>query len=310
MEPDAEVARVLSRAFPGCRIEAIRELSGGVSARAMAATLALPDGTTKRVVLRRPRRATLDESRAAAAIEHALLARCRELGIRAPKPHFLDPEAGAVVLEYVEGAPELPRAPSPDLLRQMATELARIHRVPLGDDFAFVSLRLDHVAYNLRNVPAEFDRELDEAGVRSALSELWPWEQRNANALLHGDYWPGNLLWRDGALVAVLDWEEPTLGDPLADVALTRLDVLWAFGETAMQDFTEYYCAQTAIDWSRLPHWDLVIALRPMSRLERWAPAYAPPPISRPDITESHLAAGHRRFVEQALVSLGRSRDR
>jgi aminoglycoside phosphotransferase (APT) family kinase protein len=37
--------------------------------------------------------------------------------------------------------------------------------------------------------------------------------------LLHGDFWPGNALWRDGALVAILDWEDAAIGDPLADVA-------------------------------------------------------------------------------------------
>ena len=27
-------------------------------------------------------------------------------------------------------------------------------------------------------------------------------------ALLHGDYWPGNVLWKNGALVGVIDWED------------------------------------------------------------------------------------------------------
>jgi aminoglycoside phosphotransferase (APT) family kinase protein len=309
MEPDEDVARLLERAFPGCRIGACQRLSGGISARATAAALVLPDGTAKRVVVRRPARETVGESRLAATVEYALLAHCQDRGVLTPKPYFLDPEAGAVVLEYVEGAPELPRAPSTDMLRQMATALARIHRVPLGDDFAFLKLRVDWAAQTVLNVPAELDEGLDEPGLRSVLRELWPWTQHNANALLHGDYWPGNLLWRDGALVAVLDWEEPDLGDPLADVALTRLDLLWAFGETAMRDFTEYYREQTAIDWTLLPRWELVIALRPMSNLRRWSEAYAPPPINRPDITESHMAAGHRWFVEQALASLGRSRN-
>jgi aminoglycoside phosphotransferase (APT) family kinase protein len=274
------------------------------------ADLVLPDGTAKRVVLRRPARATADESRHAAAVEHAVLAHCQARGVLTPKSYFLDAEAGAVVLEYVEGAPELPRAPSADMLRQMATALARIHRVPCGDQVGFLNLRVEHAARDILDTPAELDRELDEAGLRSVLRELWPWAPRNASALLHGDYWPGNLLWRDGALVAVLDWEEPELGDPLADVALTRLDLLWAFGQAAMQDFTEFYRQQTALDWSLLPHWELVIALRPLSNLKRWSEAYAPPPIHRPDITESHMAAGHRWFVEQALASLGRSRRR
>jgi aminoglycoside phosphotransferase (APT) family kinase protein len=37
--------------------------------------------------------------------------------------------------------------------------------------------------------------------------------------VLHGDYWPGNVLWRDGRLVGVIGWEEAAFGDPLADLA-------------------------------------------------------------------------------------------
>jgi aminoglycoside phosphotransferase (APT) family kinase protein len=37
--------------------------------------------------------------------------------------------------------------------------------------------------------------------------------------LVHGDYHYGNLLFRDGEVVAVLDWEIASLGEPLLDVA-------------------------------------------------------------------------------------------
>ena len=35
--------------------------------------------------------------------------------------------------------------------------------------------------------------------------------QVNRPVLLHGDFWPGNILWRDGRLVAVIDWEKRPL---------------------------------------------------------------------------------------------------
>jgi aminoglycoside phosphotransferase (APT) family kinase protein len=94
---------------------------------------------------------------------------------------------------------------------------------------------------------------------------------RAGDVLLHGDFWPGNLLWNDGELVGVLDWEEAEIGDPLVDVAVSRLDLLWAFGEEAMDTFTRRYRKQTRLDWRNLARWDLLVALRPMSNLERWA---------------------------------------
>ncbi len=40
--------------------------------------------------------------------------------------------------------------------------------------------------------------------------------------LLHGDFWPGNTLWRNGSLLAVIDWEQPAAGDARFYRALSR----------------------------------------------------------------------------------------
>ena len=69
------------------------------------------------------------------------------------------------------------------------------------------------------------------------LEEVWPLSQQNRSVLLHGDFWPGNILWRDGQIVGVIDWEDAAFGDPLADIANTRLELLWAFGVEAMRQF-------------------------------------------------------------------------
>lgn len=51
-------------------------------------------------------------------------------------------------------------------------------------------------------------------------------------ALVHGDYHLGNLLFRDGEVVAILDWEIAELGQPpLDEAALCLVAVRQAFGE-------------------------------------------------------------------------------
>ena len=40
--------------------------------------------------------------------------------------------------------------------------------------------------------------------------------------LVHGDYLPGNVLVRDGALAAIVDWEEAQLDWPTWDLANVR----------------------------------------------------------------------------------------
>jgi aminoglycoside phosphotransferase (APT) family kinase protein len=267
--------------------------------------LVLNDAATKRVVVRRPRGGSPEETLRIVTSEHRLLTHCAALGLPVPRPCFLDLSAGAVVLEYVAGAPRLSAFDSGTMLKRMADQLAAIHRVPLTSELSFLKARQDSAADMVLRLPKQLDESLQEGRLRSLLSQLWPWPQHNSDVLLHGDYWPGNLLWRGEELAAVLDWEEAEVGDPLADVAVSRLDILWAFGEAAMHCFTNHYREQTRLDWRHLPHWDLCIALRPMSNLARWAPSYTAAPLCRPDITESSLRAGHGRFVELATQGLG-----
>jgi aminoglycoside phosphotransferase (APT) family kinase protein len=77
---------------------------------------------------------------------------------------------------------------------------------------------------------------------------------RGSGVLLHGDFWPGNTLWRGSRVVAVLDWEDATLGDPLADVGNARLELLWSHGDDAKEEFTRAY---GDVDRAELAHWDL-----------------------------------------------------
>jgi aminoglycoside phosphotransferase (APT) family kinase protein len=42
------------------------------------------------------------------------------------------------------------------------------------------------------------------------------------------------VLWRDGRIVAVIDWEEAAFGDPMADLANSWLEIVWHFGTAAM----------------------------------------------------------------------------
>jgi aminoglycoside phosphotransferase (APT) family kinase protein len=304
VQEDDELRGIVARAFPGCRVTGQQRLDGGVSARATRVELLLADGTARPVVVRRPTRDTRADALQVVEREHALLSRCAELGIVAPRPCFLDTQSVAIVLEFVDGAPDFAPAKPRDMLEQLATQLALIHAVPLDEALLFLERNTERAAERAAHTPQQPDLSLNEAYVRSLVRELWPWPQHNSDALLHGDYWPGNVVWKDGKLAAVLDWEEAAIGDPLADVALSRLDVAWAFGDDAAEVFTACYREQTRIDWQNLARWDLSIALRPMGRLSRWAPAYAGPPISRPDIDEASMRAVHQRFVARAVAAL------
>jgi aminoglycoside phosphotransferase (APT) family kinase protein len=114
--------------------------------------------------------------------------------------------------------------------------------------------------------------------------------------LLHGDFWPGNILWKDDRLVAVIDWEDAAIGDPLSDVANSRLEILWAFGIDAMNDFTRRYASiRTDVDFTDLPYWDLCAGLRLSSRIAGWGVD---------DTTDKTMRERYKWFANQALALL------
>lgn len=304
--PDETLYRAaLARVFPGSTPRSCQPMSGGVSAGAMRWDVLHPDGTMQRLVLRRPR-ASDPESSLQCAEREARLLRSLDDTMHAPKLVAFDVDGLVLVLEYVEGAPCFTMPPSHQSIEELADQLAAIHQRCADDGLDFLPWRVTSVRARLEAEPDCVDEALDERRVRDALCAHEP-RGVNAPVLLHGDYWPGNILWKDGAIAAVIDWEESERGDPLSDLGVARLDLLWAFGAAAMDRFTQRYLGRMKnVCADDLAWWDLVAALRPMSQLSRWASAYSAPPVSRPDITEHSMRRDHRWFAGRAIDALQR----
>jgi aminoglycoside phosphotransferase (APT) family kinase protein len=159
------------------------------------------------------------------------------------------------------------------------------------------------VAFQLAAAPALLDADVHEGFLRHLLQTLGPPPPPDRTALLHGDFWAGNLLWIDDEIVGVLDWEDAAVGDPLTDLSTTRLDLLWVFGPESMRAFTDHYLSLTSLDPVSLPYWDLVAALRPAGVLSAWVADWAN--FGRPDMNAPTMRAHHRLFLDQALDALG-----
>ncbi|HYN89206.1 MAG TPA: phosphotransferase [Ardenticatenaceae bacterium] len=290
--------RVVQRIDPHSRLLRAWELKGGVSARVTALEIERPDGHRKKLVVRQHGDADLRQNPRVAADEFKLLQILQSAGLPAPAPYHLD-ESGEVfstpyvVVEYIEGEPVFASSGEGDLVRELAAHLARIHNMDCSAlDLSFLPRQEDRCAAALRERPAEVDASLDEGRIRDALESVWPLPRRNKSVLLHGDFWPGNILWRDGQLVGIIDWEDAALGEPLSDLANSRLEILWAFGSDAMLSFTERYSSLTGIDLTNLPYWDLWAALRPIPKLGDWGVDA---------VVEQAMREGLRSFIAQAL---------
>jgi aminoglycoside phosphotransferase (APT) family kinase protein len=291
-----QLAQVIA---PGSKLLRAWELKGGVSAQVTALELERPDGETTKMIVRQHGPIDLKNNPQIAADEFKLLQILQSAGLAAPTPYYFDQSGDIlptpyIVIEYIEGASEFTLAP--EQILQLASQLAEIHGFDCSTlDVSFLPQQAQRYSSKIRQRPAKLDDSLDEGRIRDALESTWPLAQQNSDVLLHGDFWPGNILWKDGRIAAVIDWEDAARGDPLADVASTRLEILWAFGGDAMQRFTQHYRSITAIDFTSLPVWDLFAALRPAGKLAEWA---------ADDSAEQRMRERHKLFVAQAFEKL------
>jgi aminoglycoside phosphotransferase (APT) family kinase protein len=301
--------RIVRKLFPCATLLRAWPLSGGISTRMVALEIELPTGETRKIILRQPGVAGQNHDPRAAEEEYKVLHIARSLGLPAPAPLVYDPSgkitpAPYLIIEYIEGRPDFAPANLGSYTRQAAEQLSHIHRAIISSqDLSFLPPYPKGLAETVAESNAALNRSMDEARIRAALANSWPFPRIISPALLHGDYWPGNLLWQEDRLAAVIDWEDAALGDPLADLAIARLDLLWIFGREAMQSFTDHYLSYNPIDSSFLPGWDLLAALRLIrmagSNLAEWAAFFHP--FGRADISEETILEQYRFFIEQAF---------
>ena len=293
--------QVVHKIDPQSKLLHTWELKGGISARVMALEIEQPDSQTKKMIVRQYGDVDLKHNPHVAADEFKLLQLLQSVGVAAPMPYHLD-QSGEIfstpylVIEYIEGETGFASSDVTDLIFQLATHLSRIHAVDCSHlDVSFLPQQEHRFSEKLRERPTNIIESFDEGQIRDILEAVWPLPQRNPSVLLHGDFWPGNILWKDGQIAAVIDWENAALGDPLADVANSRREILWAFGIDGMRSFTHQYQALTTIDFTHLPYWDLCAALRTASQLAEW---------DADDLAKKAMREGHTWFITQAFEKL------
>ncbi len=128
----------------------------------------------------------------------------------------------------------------------------------------------DYVARQIHRWTKQY--QLSETKTISEMNELIEWLPENIppgdkTTIVHGDYRLDNMILHpeDPSVIAVLDWELCTLGDPLADFsyhlmnwvmpsndpgrkALVDIEDLQAHGIPTMDEYVELYCGHTGRD--------------------------------------------------------------
>jgi aminoglycoside phosphotransferase (APT) family kinase protein len=189
-------------------------------------------------------------------------------------PFYVMGYVAGVVLDSVDKAEQLPfelRQPASDHLIDVLADLhdVDIDAVGLGD----LAKREGYIERQVRRWTSQWEnsktRELPAIDEVAALLRTHMPEQRGST-IAHGDYRFGNCLTdvRAGKIVAVLDWELCTLGDPLADVGymgvywydgnpsnLRANDPTSAGGFPSYPDLIERYAKRTGRDLSGIGYY-------------------------------------------------------
>jgi aminoglycoside phosphotransferase (APT) family kinase protein len=274
LPPEAAIRALLQEIVPGNTLTAIHATEAGHHNVVHILETYAPGAEQMYFVLKR----YINDKNLAqkARLEFKTLAWLQSNGASVPKPLYLD-EVGAlfgtpaVVTSFVPGE-HLRRAtdhPADPLtwVREVAATLAQIHSVPWTATAKDFLPPVDpNLLWFLRAgvVPDYMNVQPNGALAWEAVRDQLPRREAVPATFIHTDYYPGNILWDQGRITAVIDWEEASFGDAAADVAYCRMDMFLTGMHQAADEFLRLYEAATGRPLANLGFWEFAAAARPM----------------------------------------------
>ena len=282
-------------------------LTGGVSAQVHGLEIARPGAGPQRIVQRIVVRCLdseswKDRSEEVAGTEFHLMEALRGMGFPVPEPLLLDTSCRLLptpflVMSWVEGTTTIEEDDLPGALPKLAELLANLHGLDQTNlDVPTLQPREDPIQGALDYLPTNLRSSPVSDAIRC--HELKP----NPDCLLHGDFWPGNVLWQGTQPAAVIDWEDAAIGCPLSDLACCRAELNAIFGATAMERFTKSYLSCRSLEVLDLPLWDFYVGAAALATMHEWGlPAEAER--TRRERTTTFVELAARELVARATES-------
>ena len=287
---DSALEAVVAAHLPDVRFMRAFRLSGGVSADVYRLELDPGDGARRSVILRihGP-----SHNGHPAAVEFEILRAVTGLGICAPRALVLDESLRHIpypflILDHIDGETAVPTGAADNRIAKMAEMLAQVHSLPIAG-LPTLPMRNDPLPEIFHYLP----QDAEFAALRQRLSEMGDTTYKDTGALLHGDFWPGNLLWKDQHLVGILDWEDAAYGDPLSDVACTALELTYVAGTDGAERFVRAYGRLRPIEPRRFALWQIYVAAAGHHSMGGWGLEAS---------REAHMRATALSVIRQASV--------
>jgi aminoglycoside phosphotransferase (APT) family kinase protein len=220
-----ELGAALGSAVRGCRASLI----GRFSCELWHLDVQTEDGRRQQLALKRPLQMP---GRNSLALERHFYQRCGTQLAVVPRYFGSLPRIDAILLEYLADLVpfDWQRGPDDTHLAAAIAALVQLHRLPLAnadwlprfDTARIAAMQRDYTqAWHMRRVAL--------SGLYPPFARLGDWLANNlvmslaplatCSVLLHGDAHAENLAVRTSGSVAMLDWQDPALGNPGSDLA-------------------------------------------------------------------------------------------
>jgi aminoglycoside phosphotransferase (APT) family kinase protein len=140
-------------------------------------------------------------------------------------------------------------------------------------------------------------REVLEGPVATRIRSDWSQITASPQVLTHSDYWSGNIAWRDGVLVGIVDWSGAARGPRGFDVGWCRLDLYLLFDERVADVFLSAYEDAIGHPVADVGLWDGLAVARAHDVVETWAANYRP--LGRADLNADALRRRHSQWTSR-----------
>ncbi len=300
---DAEEVRRLTSALEGflatdmpsardVQVTNLERMGGGASREAFLFEAGWSDDTGPRrekcVMLRQPVSSVLESdetearitgSRRLPQVEFKMIRLMEQQGIPVPHMLWVDPEGKWLerpfsVARWIDGEADLTKLATephlPAMLDQYVEILARIHNLDpaaAGVDFLGNPTAETAALEQVDLFASSFDKQRLEDF--PGISYMIRWLRKNAPvaprvSVIHGDFRLGNFMWDTSGIVAMLDWEQCHVGDPLEEIAFMYWP-LWSLGALVpIREFMARYeqASGIPVDDAALAYYRVFIELK------------------------------------------------